>query len=225
MLVHKKVTFTKEELNSMYTQNAMTMKEIAIKGGVTIATISVWLKKYGIPARQRAGISPELLKDWYLNKKMSLGKISKQLGYPVGTILYRLIKHNVQLRSRKEASPKLEDHHLWKGGRYASTAGYMMVTLPGGKRQYEHRYIMETYLKRQLKREEHVHHINGNKSDNRIENLMILSGKIHIGEDQNKHKNWYHLKKEAGSLLRENSVLKAKITMLQDEILILKENL
>lgn len=48
-----------------------------------------------------------------------------------------------------------------------------------GKKIDEHRYIMETYLGRKLSRKEVVHHKNGNKRDNRIENLELMSLEEH----------------------------------------------
>lgn len=49
-----------------------------------------------------------------------------------------------------------------------------------GKWHSEHRLIIEANLGRKLEKWEHIHHINGNPQDNRLENLQVLSASDHL---------------------------------------------
>ena len=48
-----------------------------------------------------------------------------------------------------------------------------------GRRISEHRWVMEQHLGRQLESHEYVHHIDGNKLNNDINNLKVVSAKEH----------------------------------------------
>lgn len=53
-----------------------------------------------------------------------------------------------------------------------------------GKQVYQHRAVMEAAIGRPLRRDEEVHHLNGDGTDNRIENLRLVSRAEH------RHRTW-----------------------------------
>lgn len=97
----------------------------------------------------------------------------------------------------------------WKGGQFTGSRGYVFVWLSlddffhpmVDKSGYvvEHRYIMAKSLGRCLQLSEVVHHKNGIKDDNRIENLQLMSD---LG-----HKQLTHLVNLIHKLQRKITVL------------------
>lgn len=63
-----------------------------------------------------------------------------------------------------------------------------------------HRVIMASFLKRKLLRNEHVHHIDGNKTNNELNNLIVL--------DWSQHKKTHNsLEKIAFSLFQSGKII------------------
>jgi transposase-like protein len=98
-------------------------------------------------------------------------------------------------RIREARGQKAKEEGMVKGGdgrfrkaRLISGDGRWMIQVPrgykgktyiGGRYVYEHRYLMEQKLGRLLRPGEVVHHRNGDRLDNRMENLEILEHRIH----------------------------------------------
>lgn len=65
-------------------------------------------------------------------------------------------------------------------GRKKHSSGYIYLYKPDHKNSckktgyiLEHRYVLSNNLGRELKKEERIHHLNGDKEDNRLENLVL----------------------------------------------------
>lgn len=77
----------------------------------------------------------------------------------------------------------------WKGGKTTNKDGYVRVKVPDGYTGkshngyvHEHRLVVEQIIDRPLFSHETVHHVNGDRSDNRIENLELWSSSQPSGQ-------------------------------------------
>ena len=118
---------------------------------------------------------------------------NKFIGYCIvcGSIFYRSSKYSKkQLEKAKYCSKKCANHKehcpSWNGGKYQMKQGYIKIKSYGHPyadvEEYvmEHRLKMEEYLGRYLLPEEVVHHIDGNKINNFIGNLILMTKSKHI---------------------------------------------
>jgi hypothetical protein len=69
-------------------------------------------------------------------------------------------------------------HNKDKGKGWIDKKGYVIIKV-NGKDTRQHRFIMEKHLGRKLLPTEDVHHINGIKHDNRVENLEVINHNKH----------------------------------------------
>jgi len=149
----------------------------------------------------------------YHEENLSQWQIAKALGVTQGAILYWMKKWDIPRRSHDDALIVLgksgrftgENNPRWNGGRHINQGGYWMIRMPEYPRATNRGYVLEHILVWErahgpLEKGWEVHHLNGVKTDNRLENLLAMEGHKHKDYIPALHRRIRELEEEIRSL-------------------------
>ena len=112
-------------------------------------------------------------------------------GNPKAKGAYSFPKGHKNPNNNPEVRKKISDskigvkNPMYNGGRTYSS-GYKKLLVGVKKYKQEHRLVMEEYLGRELTKEEVVHHIDEDRLNNDIDNLMLFKS----SGDHTRHHHW-----------------------------------
>lgn len=164
--------------------------DLAREYDVSFGTVSKWLSRHGVPRRDERGRNRLFTVAEYERMKemtaagCSQNEIASALSSSRDTIQKVMAREGIAPARRGAA--RGAQHGKWRGGRWVRADGYVELSLSTdspfrvmAKRAstvLEHRIVMATALGRPLADSESVHHINGDRQDNRLENLQLRQG-------------------------------------------------
>lgn len=164
----------------------------------------------GKPARLTPAQEREIAAKYDSSFDVTIASLSKEYEAGRETIRNAIIKHGGTIRP-KGGLGKGRYSHL-KGYKWINPGGYVVINL-GGKHNtiLEHRLVMSEAIGRPLHKHETVHHINGDRSDNRLENLELWSTSQPAGQRVDDKVTWAEeiLRTYAPWLLAEEAVANA----------------
>ena len=196
-MVGKRIIGTETEVAIVAEYSAGERSSVLSKRyGINRKTVTLIVRRSGAMVRDQRASSgrPLMSPDSYVDQVVKLrdeGLSQAEIGKRVGlsqAVISRVLRQQGLPTAIKRAGAK---HGNWKGGRVISGHGYVMVMLaPDDPFQamrsrsgyvLEHRIVVARALGRPLERNESVHHINGDKLDNRLENLQLRKGQHGFG--------------------------------------------
>lgn len=183
-------------LREKYWDEGLSSSEIGKLVGASYATILKWMEKLAIPRRTlREARLGERNPRWgkrcssetkhRISEAKKGKKLSSEHRRKIGDA-HKGKKKSPEHRRKLSEGKRGAKNPQWKGGRRHVT-GYIRLTIPGHPNAdvkgyiYEHRFLMAEHLARPLKPDEVIHHINGIRDDNRIENLELFDSAIDHG--------------------------------------------
>ena len=182
-----------EEIVADYLSGEYTFKEMVEKYGCGEWSIRRMIRRHTDHIKQRGG-QYRVFTDDEKKEVLSLyteGLTQAQISYKFSCSQIQISRILKSLGVTSDKKAKRERHGQWKGGRIIDASGYVSVLaedypeFQSMKNSIgyirEHRLIVALSLGRPLKRSETVHHINGDASDNRIENLQLRQGQHGTG--------------------------------------------
>ena len=157
-------------LYDLYVAQGKPMYKIADELGVAIGSVYNYLKKYEIATRKH--------EDTFTMKGRKLSKEQCEA----------ISKRNKGRSMSAETKAKMAESHRVHGigHQKVRTDGYISIYFPDHPKSTKDGYIMEhilvieNHIGRHLHDDECVHHKNRNRSDNRIENLMLMTKSEHM---------------------------------------------
>lgn len=189
--------FDKEKIIEMY--KTMSARDIAKRLNTKPQYVYRFLLYHNIPRRTKAEaliishkehprkiiiqkgyynyehISKEMIENLYIKKNLTITQMSKELNGSSNTIVKLMKRFGIDKKVKT-----WNNNPNWKGGRMKERKRLLIYSPDhprkiNGNYAYEYVLLMEKKLGRFLEKNEVVHHIDGDETNNSLDNLTIMT--------------------------------------------------